>query len=132
MSKKSRAARRRMPQPEAQAASQPSSLLMLGEFTVPEFDRLSMAFGARLNQYPEMSIIPEEFRRHSGRFQEIVSSIFFRGGTIESFGLRLKPSLNRPAAMAAIRAWLCSFDPKHEHKTATIAWALSEWCEAVK
>ena len=103
--------------------------LKLGNFDVPEFDGLSAVFGARLTQYPDMAVIPEEFRRHSGKFQDIVSTLFFKGGSLDDFGLKWRPGIDRGAAQMAIGAWLCSFDPKHEHKTATVAWALSEWME---
>jgi len=100
--------------------------LVLGGWAVPEFDGLSAVFGARLNQYPERGSIPKVDRR----YEDVVNALFFRGGSLSEHGLKLKSGIDRAAAMAAIRSWLCSFDPKHEHKTETVAWALSEWCEA--
>jgi hypothetical protein len=103
--------------------------LMLGSFEVPAFDGLSAAFGARLPQYPPEKSIPAEFSGFSGKYQNIVSSLFFNGGKLADHGVKLKDGIDRAAAMTAIRAWMCSFDPSHEHKTATVAWALSEWTE---
>lgn len=100
--------------------------LMLGSFKVPTFDGVAAVFGARLNEYPDRASIPKVDRK----FEDIVSALFFRGGSLADHGLQLKAGIDRGAAMTAIRAWLCSFDPKHEHKTETVAWALSEWCEA--
>lgn len=103
--------------------------LVLGDFAVPAFDGLSTAFGARLAQYPPETSIPPEFRTHSGKFQNIVSALFFNGGKLADHGIKLKAGMDHAAAMMAIRSWLSSFDPSHEHKTATVAWALSEWTE---
>ena len=38
--------------------------------------------------------------------------------------------IDQTQAMTALRALMSSFDPKHEIKDATCAWALSEWCDA--
>lgn len=100
--------------------------LVLGEWAVPEFNGLSAAFGARLEQYPDRATIPKVDRK----YEDVVSALFFRGGSLADHGLKFRSGINHGAAMMAIRSWLCSFDPKHEHKTETVAWALSEWCEA--
>jgi len=117
---------------EVTAASKPlspSSGLTLGSHKFPAFDGLSAAFGARLADYPRMEAVPKQFQEHSGQYQNVVSSLFFRGGKLSDYGLDFKPSIDRAAAMTALRALLGSFDPKHEHKTAVVAWALSEWCD---
>lgn len=112
-----------------QPAEAPKSVfppLVLGDFKVPEFNGVSAVFGARLNQYPERSSIPKVAPKYADAFD----ALFFRGGKLSDHGLEFKTGIDRAAAMTAIRAWMCSFDPKHEHKTETVAWALSEWCEA--
>lgn len=121
--KKSRA-KYTAPSPAVAAVDYPP--LMLGDFAVPKFDGLSAAFGARLNQYPAPATIPKVDRK----FEDAFGALFYRGGSLSDHGLKLKAGIDRAAAMTAIRAWMGSFDPKHEHKTATVAWAFSEWCEA--
>lgn len=116
---------------KAKEADDAFPALTLGKMTVPAFDGLSAAFGARLNDYPKLEDIPAEFRKHDGRFQSIFSKLFFNGGKLEDHGLKLKTGISHRKAMTAIRAYMSSFDPKHEHKTATVAWALSEWTEAI-
>lgn len=111
-------------QKPAPTASYPP--LMLGSFTVPAFDGPAAVFGARINEYPARSSIPAVDRKYA----DVFSALFFRGGTLAEHGLKLKSGMDRRAAMTAIRAWMCSFEPQHEHKTETVAWALSEWCEA--
>lgn len=103
--------------------------LMLGNFQVRAFDGLDAAFGARLRDYPPMASIPAEFRSYSGKFQDVFSALFFNGGSLADHGLKLKSGVSHKHAMTAIRAYMSSFDPPHEHKTATVAWALSEWTE---
>lgn len=103
--------------------------LVLGSFTVPNFDGPSAVFGADLRDYPPMANIPEEFRSYSGKYQDIFSALFFRGGKLADHGIKLKNGISHPRAMRAIRAYMCSFAPQHEHKTATVAWALSDWTE---
>jgi hypothetical protein len=111
----------------ARVAEYKAATLMLGGFSVPAFDAPAVAFGATIGQYPDRKTIPEVPRR----YHDVVSSLFFKGGTLEVYGLRLKASVHKARAMAAIRAWLGSWAPKHEHKTETVAWALSEWCEDI-
>lgn len=110
------------PRPE-QAQSFPP--LMLGAFQVPKFDGASTVFGADIEHYPDRALIPAVDRK----FGEVFSALFYRGGSLSEHGLKLKTGIDNAAAMMAIRAWMSSFAPKHEHKTETVAWALSEWCE---
>jgi hypothetical protein len=101
--------------------------LKIGKFNVHEFDDMDAAFGAQIQHYPPMHSIPEVDRKYS----KIVSSLFFKGGNLSDHGLQFKPDIDQQKATKAIRAFMHSFAPKHEHKTATVAWALSEWCEGV-
>lgn len=123
--KKSRA--KHLPQKADNAPRPDFSGLMLGNFKVPEFDKPAAVFGARLDEYPKRDTIPKVDRK----FSDVFSALFFRGGSLADHGLMLKSEINRPAAMMAIRAWMTSFDPKHEHKEETVAWALSEWCDQI-
>lgn len=103
--------------------------LKLGSFDVPGFTRVHAAFGADLREYPPMDLIPDEFKRYSGKYQNIVSALFFNGGRLADHNIQWRKDIDPDGAMIAVRSWLCSFAPQHEHKTATVAWALSEWTE---
>lgn len=97
---------------------------------IPEFTDLDAAFGAKLRAYPATPDIPKEFYdRHNNRFCDIANALFFNGGTLAQHGLQFKAEIDRAKAMRAIKAWLCSFEPAHEHKIATVGYALSQWCE---
>jgi len=118
-----------MTKEHAEALSHVYGGLKLGSFEVPGFTALDATFGAGLKTYPPMAMIPAEFQTWSGKYQDIVSSLFFKGGRLEDHNIKLRTGIDHKAAMTAIRAWMGSFAPKHEHKTATVAWALSEWTE---
>src|SRR5260221_475266 len=97
---------------------------------IPKFTDLNAAFGAEEKDYPKWHDIPQEFHnlRHLGC--EIASQIFFKGGRLSDYGVQFKPGVDQNSAMRAIRAWLCSFAPKHEVKIATVGMAISDWCES--
>jgi hypothetical protein len=98
------------------------------DFPVPEFNGLDVAFGARGDRF----LTKEQVGDHYGMntpMAKVASALFFRGGSLSEHGLRLKKGIDRGKAMAAIQAWLCSFDPKHEIKIGTVAYALDAWCE---
>lgn len=115
-------------QVEAKAAVEKASVpLRLGDHQFRVFQGIDAAFGARMADYPPMSVVPDDGSMRG--YQDVVSALFFKGGKLEEYGLRIKTSLDRSQVMTAIRALLCSWDPKHEHKTAVVAWALSEWCD---
>lgn len=103
------------------------------EFPVPEFDDASCAFGASEKDYLTREEMGDEFYRMSVRnnFTEAASSLFFTGGKLEDYGLKLKPEIDSIKAHRAIRALLCSFAPKHEIKIGTVGFALSKWCDPI-
>jgi len=104
----------------------------LGGHDLPAFGAISAAFGADLADYPKYEDIPEQFRRGNTPFNKAVSGLFFKGGRLEDYGLRLKAGTDRGAFFLALRALIGSFAPKHELKDATCAWLLSEYAEQVK
>lgn len=100
--------------------------LKLGDHQFPDFDGLSAAFGAERRDYPKWEDIPEKFRRRNPH-GEVFSALFFNGGKLADHGLTMKAGLDAGQVMRAIKALMSSFDPSHELKEATVAWALSEW-----
>jgi hypothetical protein len=103
---------------------------------IPEINRLDMAFG-NIKHMPRYDTLPAEFKRHNGNaYCEAVSKWFFSGAKglpngIEIDGVKFvaKPGVEAGRALAAIKAVLTSFEPKHEHKEAACAFMLSEWFE---
>lgn len=93
---------------------------------VPELSDLDVNFPAK-PPLPEWKDIPEEFKRYSNPFAQIASELFFKGGKLADYGLTPKEGVDIGKATRAIRSCLGSFDPKHEHKEAGVAYMLSEW-----
>lgn len=116
----------------AEVVGNPILGLTLGDHQFRAFTDLDMVFGADLKDYPPYDAIPEQFRRGNTAANDAVSSLFFRGGKLDDFGLRLKSGVDPNAFYGALKAMLCSFAPKHEHKEAACAWLVSEYTEAAR
>jgi len=97
---------------------------------VPTMTRADMAFG-NIDHLPKSDDIPDEYWRHHGNaYVAYVSEWFYRGRTQSDIDrLKARDGIDRNAALAAIKAVLSSFEPKHEHKTAGAAFLLHEWFE---
>ena len=88
-------------------------------FPVPEFDDLAAAFGAEADAYFDRykrPKVPQEL-------VDMANKLFFRGGALPE----MSPRVDRAKATKAVRAWLCSFNPSHESKETTVAYALWVW-----
>ena len=88
-------------------------------FPVPEFDDAQLAFGAPQKSFfnrNDLPVIP-------GKYEGMVSSLFFKGGDIPE----LHQSVDMNKARRALHAWLSSWSPAHEAKVATVAYALWLW-----
>lgn len=96
--------------------------------TVPVLNDVDVAFPSN-PPLPPMAEIPAQFKRRGDPMVRVVSSLFFNGGSLAQHGLKFKSGINERNAMRAIKACLGSFQPKHEHKEAGVAYMLSEWCE---
>lgn len=113
----------------AEAAIPDPVALKLGNHQFRAFNGLDCAFGANLADYPPYDSIPEEYRRGNTPANKAVSTLFFKGGKLEDFGLRLKAGVDQSAFFRTLKAMLHSFDPKHEHKEAACAWLVAEFTE---
>jgi hypothetical protein len=102
----------------------------VGTFTgtpVPRLTQLDVVFG-NVDHLPRYDVIPERFHRHSDPFVKFVSDWFFTGRTQADMAkLTARPGVDRGKALAAIKAILVSWAPKHEHKEAGCAYLLHEW-----
>lgn len=88
-------------------------------FPVPEFDALTAAFGAPLEAFFDRRKCPDVPRE----YETAVSMLFYSGGEIPKFSAQV----DRKKAAIALRAWLSSFQPAHEAKIATAAYAVWLW-----
>lgn len=95
------------------------------DWSVPvEVDDLTVAFPANVvgTLLPPWDDIPEEFKRHSHPRAKQASMLFFEGGRVE-----WREGVDKSAARRQVQACLGSFEPKHEHKEAGVAWLLDMW-----
>jgi len=99
--------------------------------TPAEVTDLDVAFGpARMGDLlPAYYEVPDEFRNHNARGIEWnnVASHWF------CFGLKgklvPKPGIEKQAALRHLAAVMGSYQPKHEHKIAGVAYLMSLWFE---
>jgi len=89
---------------------------------IPEVDDATMVFGLGEKSYFKRNSLPKV----PDKYEDIVSSIFYSGGVLPE----LSKEVDRTKTVRYLRALLCSFDPPHESKIATAAYALWVWTEA--
>jgi hypothetical protein len=94
---------------------------------------VDMAFGGGgkvlADLLPPWEIIPEDFRddRNDGRKWNRVVSAWFYKGLSKDTSFDVKEGIDPQIAFRHLKTVMGSFDPKHEHKTAGVAWLLSLW-----
>lgn len=104
--------------------------------SIPEIDRVSVAFGD-IKHMPKYDALPKEFQDWQyNPHCKAVGSWFYSGAKPIQGGIKLgddvykaKPGVDAGKALAAIKAVLGSWEPKHEHKIAACGYMLSEWFE---
>lgn len=103
--------------------------------TPKEVTDLDMGFGPRiLKEYlPEMSEIPEDFRRERGeakKWTNIVDDWFFSG--IQKLVLKPKAGIYGNKAFRHLTVVMSSREPSHEHKTAGVGYLMSLWFDDIQ
>jgi hypothetical protein len=90
---------------------------------------IDIAFPANVKHLmPPMAEIPEDFKRHRGNpWVDLTSQWFFSGLTGH---FRAKDGIDQRMAMRHLKCVIGSFEPKHEHKTAAVAYLMSLWFES--
>lgn len=90
---------------------------------------VELAFPAKVKHLmPDMKDIPEEFKQFCGRgtkWNQLFSDWFYSG--LSKLDLVPKDGIDKNLALRHIRAVMGSFEPKHEHKEAAVAYLLSLW-----
>lgn len=102
-------------------------------YPIKELNPLEVAFGASRTAelMPAYSAIPAEFKDFNcpTKWNRVVSAWFFEG--LKNAKWKPKAGVDTRKALLHIKAILGSFEPKHEHKEAGVAYLLSEWFEDV-
>lgn len=88
-------------------------------------DDLTLAFPAGvMGLMPAYADIPDEFKRSRGQWQDWQGQWFFRG--LQSYP-EPKDGIDVKQAMRHLAAIQGSYEPKHEHKEAGVAYLASLW-----
>jgi hypothetical protein len=99
---------------------------------VPEMTDLDIAFG-NIKHLPDYDTIPEQYQSGRTIWNDLTSKWFFFGLKQEDFeGIEPKPGVDPKKAFRALGAIIGSFEPKHEHKEAGVAYLFSEWFQEVQ
>lgn len=92
---------------------------------IPELSDVDLAFGTTKG-LPEYATVPDQFRRHKGTpWNELVSNMFFSG--VKGLKFVPQPGVDPNRAYRHVRALLGSWEPKHEHKEAGVAYLMSQY-----
>ena len=90
--------------------------------------------GGRLHELmPTQEEIPAVFKKHWGtgtKWNEIQARWFFEG-LPENTRFIMKDGIDKYEAIDHLKAIQSSFEPKHEHKEAAVAWLMSLWFEDI-
>ena len=88
-------------------------------YPIPQIDDIKVLLGADKTSYFSRDNLPEVPKE----FEEKAQELFFEGGKLT--GLNKKVSINRATRM--LKSLLGSFEPSHEAKITTVAYALWLW-----
>lgn len=95
-----------------------------------EVDQLTLAFPANLGALlPATDAIPPDYRNR--RQWESFARKWFAGTLPEGVHMHATEGIDARAAGRHLTAVLRSYEPKHEHKIAGVAWLASRWFDKV-
>lgn len=90
-----------------------------------DVSKVDVVFGGSVNKIlPPYSAIPEEFKRDSNKWCEWQRKWFFSG--LDRYPVA-KEGIDLKTAMRNLSCVQGSFEPKHEHKQAGVAYLASLW-----
>lgn len=100
-------------------------------FDVKEVSDIEIVFPAEVSHLmPKWEDIPDEFKHHNRtKWNKIFSNWFYSG--LKNMKVTPNPGIDKDKALRHIKAIMGSFEPKHEHKEASIAYLMSLWFEDI-
>lgn len=99
---------------------------------VPQIvSNLDVVLGGNIKDLmPPYEEIPNEFKdwNNKNKWLQLQSKWFYEG--LKKYEIpKAKAGINQQAALAHLQAIQASFEPKHEHKVAAVAYLMSLWFE---
>lgn len=99
-------------------------------FPVKEVSDVELAFPANvLHLMPKYEDIPEEFKSTDTKWNRFFRHAFYFG--VSKLEFKVKAGVDPGKAYRHVRAVMGSYEPKHEHKEAAVAFLLSQWFDDV-
>lgn len=93
-----------------------------------EITDIDLAFPASVRHLmPDYDEIPDEYKKDSHWAVKFQRSWFFNG--IKSYSFSWKDDIDGKTAMRHLSCIQGSFEPKHEHKEAAVAYLLDQWTD---
>ena len=87
---------------------------------------IEIAFSTDVSQLmPKYEEIPKEFKNDHNPWVEMVHEWFYDG--LQKSKFAAKPGIDSSTAFRHLEAVMRSFDPKHEHKIAAVAFLMAQW-----
>lgn len=102
-----------------------------GIWTPADIDPVTFAFPANVKKLmPAYDKLPSEYKRRYDEPKSIklVNRWFFKG-LPENLKIVFNPGIDGEKALRHLTAIMHSFQPKHEHKVAAVAWLIDQWFE---
>ncbi|MBD2076328.1 hypothetical protein H6F86_21075 [Phormidium sp. FACHB-592] len=79
---------------------------------------------------PPYAEIPDEYRNRRSPYADLTSEWFFSG--LSENKIKAKPGIDEDSALRHLSTIMRSFEPKHEHKIAAVAYLMSQWFDIVE
>ncbi len=93
--------------------------------------KVDEAFPARVSHLmPPYEEIPEEFLRGRNKWCDFQSDWFFHG--VKNVKVKVKEGIDQKVAMRHLGCIQGSFEPRHEHKAAAVAYLASLWFDDIQ
>lgn len=105
----------------------------MNDFTLPtNVSDIDVAFPTKVSDMmPVYEDIPTEYKHFKGTiWNRLVADWFFHG--VHDLKIKWRKEVDPEAAMRHIKYILGSWEPKHEHKEAGVAYLLSLWATDAK
>ena len=97
-----------------------------------DVSKLETVFGGSMDALlPAWEEIPADFRRSRGTKWNKLQSTWFFSGLPDETEFKPKAGIDPQKALAHLAAIQNSFQPKHEHKEAGVAWLMSLWFDDI-
>jgi hypothetical protein len=83
---------------------------------------------------PAYSNIPDEFRDMNvlTEWNRFVSHWFFGGDPFAKWNIGVREGVDPNKALTHLQSIMRSWEPKHEHKEAAVAWLMSRWFDGIE